>query len=634
MNETTRTLTFVGIAVVALIAAFVTDRASQPVELTGYEKVGEEFYPDFTDPTQARALRVVSYDEDSATLKVFNVDYKNGAWRIPSHHDYPADAEDELAETATSLVGVVRGALESRRKSDHERFGVIDPLDESNTNLQGRGQRLTLSKEGGAPLVDFIIGKQVPEQPNEYYVRKVDEDSVYRTKLNVDLSSDFSDWIEPDLLKVDRDRLVEIIVNKYSIDEKNRRLVDEELSTLKRKNSSSPWELEGLNTETEKLNTADVNQMINTLVDLKIQGIRPKPAAIAAELKKSGQLQLKNALDFVDLQSKGFIVAQTASGSQQLVSNEGEVIVVTNQGVVYSLYFGEIFTGSTLDIEVGNGSKEKNEKAPAKDADNADSKEKKPADKTEEAVEKPGKTDDNDAMKTSRYLFVTVTFDPSFIGDPPQKPTKPEKPAESKEKTDSDKPADAKPADKKDDKADEKKADPEAEYAAAMKKYESALKTYEKQLKEYDEKIIKGQERVQELNQRFADWYYVISANSFEKLRMSRKALVEPADKPEEGAAQPGAGNPALGIPGLNLPGMKAPAQPSGKPAAPKPALSAKPAPSTKPAPAKSDSESKPAPAKTEAKPKPAAEKASPKQPESEKKTTDSKPPEKAAGSE
>lgn len=634
MNETTRTLTFVGIAVVALIAAFVTDRASQPVELTGYEKVGEEFYPDFTDPTQARALRVVSYDEDSATLKVFNVDYKNGAWRIPSHHDYPADAEDELAETATSLVGVVRGALESRRKSDHERFGVIDPLDESNTNLQGRGQRLTLSKEGGAPLVDFIIGKQVPEQPNEYYVRKVDEDSVYRTKLNVDLSSDFSDWIEPDLLKVDRDRLVEIIVNKYSIDEKNRRLVDEELSTLKRKNSSSPWELEGLNTETEKLNTADVNQMINTLVDLKIQGIRPKPAAIAAELKKSGQLQLKNALDFVDLQSKGFIVAQTASGGQQLVSNEGEVIVVTNQGVVYSLYFGEIFTGSTLDIEVGNGSKEKSEKAPAKDAEKADSKEKKPADKTEESVEKPGKTDDNDAMKTSRYLFVTVTFDPSFIGDPPQKPTKPEKPAETKEKTDGDKPADTKAADKKDEKADEKKADPEAEYAAAMKKYESALKTYEKQLKEYDEKIIKGQERVQELNQRFADWYYVISANSFEKLRMSRKALVEPADKPEEGAAQPGAGNPALGIPGLNLPGMKAPAQPGGKPASPKPSPSAKPAPSTKPAPAKSDSESKPAPAKTEAKPKPAAEKASPKQPEAEKKSTDSKPPEKATGSE
>lgn len=626
MNETTRTLTFVGIAVVALIAAFVTDRASQPVELTGYENVGKEFYPDFQDPTQAKSLRVVSYDEDSATLKIFNVEYKNGAWRIPSHHDYPADAEDELAETATSLVGVVRGALESRRKSDHERFGVIDPLDESNTNLQGRGQRLTLSKEGGAPLVDFIIGKQVPDEPNEYFVRKVDEDSVYRTKLNVGLSSDFSDWIEPDLLKVDRDRLVEIIVNKYSIDETNRRLVDEELSTLKRKNSSSPWELEGLNTETEKLNTADVNQMINTLVDLKIQGIRPKPAAIAAELKKSGQLQLKNALDFVDLQSKGFIVARTQSGGQQLVSNEGEVIVVTNQGVVYSLYFGEIFTGSTLDIEVGNGDKESNEKESSKKSD----KEKASAEKKEEAVEKPGNTKENDALKTSRYLFVTVTFDPTFIGDPPQKPVEPQKPEGLKEKTD-----DAKADDKQDEKADEKKPDPAAEYAAAMKKYESALKTYEKQLKEYDEKVIKGQELVQQLNERFADWYYVISANSFEKLRMSRSALIAPADKPGEGAAQPGAGNPALNIPGLNLPGMKAPAQPAGKPAASKAAPTPKAAPATKPAPAKPESKNKPAGGKPAAKPespkKQDSEKEAPKKKDSEGKASPEKPAEKAA---
>ncbi|QDT41122.1 hypothetical protein Pan241w_11820 [Gimesia alba] len=577
MNETTRTLTFVGIAVAALIAAYVTDRASQPTELTGYENVGEEFYPDFADPTQAKSLRVVSYNEDSATLKVFNVEFKDGVWKIPSHHDYPADAEDELAETAASLVGVVRGALESRRKSDHERFGVIDPLDESNTNLKGRGQRLTLSKEGGAPLVDFIVGKQVPDEPNEYFVRKVDEDSVYRTKLNVDLSSNFSDWIEPDLLKVDRDRLVEIIVNKYSIDEGKRRIVNRELSTLTRKNSTAPWELEGLNPETEKLNTSDVNQMINTLDDLKIQGIRPKPTGIAAELKKSGNLRL-DPLDFVDLQSKGFILASDPQGNQQLVSNEGEVIAATNQGVVYSLYFGEIFTGSALDIEVGNSGSKKDEKPKSEDktkaSDSADTKQ--PEKKADE------KTDDG-ALKTSRYLFVTVTFDPSFIGDPPQKPVEPKKPAGLKEKTDSEKKEESKPADKdkKEDKAKaEEKPSPEAEYEIAMKKYQSELKTYEKQLKEYDEKVVKGNELVQQLNERFANWYYVISANSFETLRMSRKALIEPIEKPKEEAGKTGPAN--------NPTGGKPAAQPAG------PATNPAPAPVKKPAPSKTDANGKP----------------------------------------
>ncbi len=576
MNETTKTLTFVVIAAVALVAAFITDRTSQPTQLTGYENVGEEFYPEFSDPTQARSLRVVSYNEDSATLKVFNVEFKDGVWKIPSHHDYPADAEDELAETAASLVGVVRGALESRRKSDHERFGVIDPLDESNTNLKGRGQRLTLSKEGGAPLVDFIIGKEVPEQPNEYYVRKVDEDSVYRTKLKVDLSSEFSDWIEPDLLKVESDRLVEIIVNKYSIDERQRRIVNRELATLKRKKSTDPWDLEGLNKETEKLNTSDVNQMITTLSDLKIQGIRPKPPGIAKELKTSGNLRL-DPLDFVDLQSKGFILASDPQGNQQLVSNEGEVIAATNQGVLYSLYFGEIFTGSTLDIEAGNSGKKTEEKSKTKEkGDTPESADKKESEKKEDEKADTG------ALKTSRYLFVTVSFDPSFIGDPPQKPEAPKKPVGLKEKTEKKK-AEAKPADKKENKPEEKtkkegeKPSPEAEYEIAMKKYQSELKTYEKYLKEYDEKVVKGNEIVQKLNERFANWYYVISAKSFETLRMSRKALIEPIEQPKEEN-----GKPIIPQTGTAKPPVKnsIPAQkPNGASTKPKPALNKKPTP-------------------------------------------------------
>jgi hypothetical protein len=312
--------------------------------------------------------------------------------------------------------------------------------------------------------------------------------------------------------------------------------------------------------------------MINTLDDLKIQGIRPKPAGIAAELKKSGNLRL-DPLDFVDLQSKGFILASDPQGNQQLVSNEGEVIAATNQGVVYSLYFGEIFTGSALDIEVGNSGKEKDKKPEEKS---------KAADSAKETDKKADEKADDGALKTSRYLFVTVTFDPSFIGDPPQKPAEPKKPAGLKEKTDNEKKEETKPADqdKKEDKAKaEEKPSPEAEYEIAMKKYQSELKTYEKQLKEYDEKVVKGNELVQQLNERFANWYYVISANSFETLRMSRKALIEPVEKPKEDAGKSGPANPTGGKPAAK------PAGPTTKPA---------PAPAPKPAPSKTDANDKP----------------------------------------
>jgi len=48
-----------------------------------------------------------------------------------------------------------------------------------------------------------------------------------------------------------------------------------------------------------------------------------------------------------------------------------------------------------------------------------------------------------------------------------------------------------------------------------------------KKLAEYEEKIISSKERVKELKDHFADWYYVISDSVFEKIRLKRSDVVE-----------------------------------------------------------------------------------------------------------
>ena len=48
---------------------------------------------------------------------------------------------------------------------------------------------------------------------------------------------------------------------------------------------------------------------------------------------------------------------------------------------------------------------------------------------------------------------------------------------------------------------------------------------------EYEEKIKKGQERVQELNDRFADWYYIIADDVYQKIRLSRDDLIKKKEK-------------------------------------------------------------------------------------------------------
>ena len=162
MSQSVRTLVFLGVAVVCVGVGFATRSMYTPADLDAFSDVGSEFYPDFSDPGSATGLRVASFNEDSGKTDVFSVDVKDGVWRIPSHHEYPADAKDQLAKTAASMVGVDRQALIERTKSAHKRYNLLDPLDEKVTGTEGRGDRITLYK-GDDLLVDFIVGKQVEE---------------------------------------------------------------------------------------------------------------------------------------------------------------------------------------------------------------------------------------------------------------------------------------------------------------------------------------------------------------------------------------------------------------------------------------------------------------------------------------
>ncbi len=59
------------------------------------------------------------------------------------------------------------------------------------------------------------------------------------------------------------------------------------------------------------------------------------------------------------------------------------------------------------------------------------------------------------------------------------------------------------------------------------KEYESKLAKYKTDLKAYEEKIDAGKKQVDELNARFGEWYYVISAENFNKLHLRRMDLVK-----------------------------------------------------------------------------------------------------------
>lgn len=378
MSEIKRTGLFAGVAVVLAVLAF----ALSPHHITpeAFMDQGELFFPNFTDPNAAKTMEVIEYDPDAGASRPFKVTFKDGIWTIPSHYDYPADAKDQLAKTAAGVMVIRKDDYRTNNVADHEVCGVIDPLDTESPSLTGRGSRITLKGDNDQVLADLIIGKAVPERQGFRFVRVPGENRVYAAKVDLNVSTRFQDWIETNLIKVDKNKIDGVIFNNYSINE--RTLSVEPGTTTELHKVDGEWALSPKPKGKQELDVTKVNKLLGALEGLSIVGVRPKPQALSSSLTKEGPAELSQA-DRLSLQSKGFYVGRDG----QLLSNEGEVSVHTNEGVVYALRFGEVLYGSGLDVSAGN-------------------------------TGGGGKTDESQAA--NRYLFITADFDNGYFKAPPK----------------------------------------------------------------------------------------------------------------------------------------------------------------------------------------------------------------------
>jgi hypothetical protein len=129
--------------------------------------------------------------------------------------------------------------------------------------------------------------------------------------------------------------------------------------------------------------------------------------------------------------------------------------------------------------------------------------------------------------------------------------TEEKKPDEPKAETPAE---DAKPQEGQAPAAEMKEEAPKQETPEELKERleltrEQITKENQRKIDERNDRIAKAKKKVQELNARFADWYYVISEDVYKKLRVTQAELV---GKPQPAAPQGGV--PQGLPPGLNLP--------------------------------------------------------------------------------
>lgn len=534
-----KTFGYVGTAAACLAVTGFAELFNGTPEIKEFGKVGTEFYEEFTDPTVAAELEVFVFDQEAVRAREFKVArQENGLWTIPSHHDYPADAEERLGKTAASIIGIKRGAMVTRWNADHALYGVINPKKDalSVEDVEGVGQRLILRKDDDSVLADYIIGKEVEGRTGEYYVRHPEEDEVYIANLEIDLSTSFTDWIDDKLFTFSNGDVVDVTVNDYVFNGKS--VSESVVSTLRREEAwGDNWDLEGLNTETQEINVEKVNATLTALSDLEVIGVRPKQKGLTPELQLDREYLTQTAqLNLLqqDLFASGFVLQPTADPEVlSLISREGELLAGTNNGLRYQLYFGSIFTGSQEELEIGFG-----DNSPAA------------TDDSESETAAPDATDPS--SKPGRFLFVRVAFDEALIPGPKSAPVEPEKPAklselEAAESTDSQ--ADEPSTDDAEATGEGEEETP-SELETLRTAYETALEQFKTDQRDFEtrqEKITESKATAEEFNRRFAEWYYVIASESFDKLKLTRADMVKAKEiEAEESATDPAATVPPV----------------------------------------------------------------------------------------
>jgi len=550
MQENHKTLTFVLVAAMAALVAWEPWRPPVSTDAPP-EEVGTRLFPDFKDPLAAKSLEVVTFNEEDATLRDFKVAQINGVWAIPSHSDYPADAAEHMAQAATALLDLEILGVASTNAGDQELYGVITPdLAKLRPGMVGVGTRVIVKGDKDKGLADLIIGKEVKDAgpAGLRYVRRAERDQIYTVKVKTDkFSTKFEDWIEKDLLKLNAFDIRQVALNDYSTADN---LTVDGVSLMVKKRSKidlgfddakSSWNLIEMSEfddkgepvpvklgEDEELNNEKLNALKTALDDLKIVDVQRKPKGLSQELKASDEL-VKDNEAALSLVQRGFF---PVGENREIYSSEGEATCTTKEGVRYILRFGRLAGGE----------------------------------ETKDDKESPDKAKTNPAL--NRYLFVMAQFDPSQIAKPILEPLPGEADAEKKPAEDAAKPADTKsneekkPADgavpeektgaqddakaapaasdkadaKKDDKKEEKAVTPDEEKKIAIQRENKRKQD------EYDAAVKKGQERVTELNERFADWYFIISDDVYKKIHLGRADIVKKKEAKDEAGADKSGG--------------------------------------------------------------------------------------------
>ncbi len=439
-------------------------------------------------PEEATGLEIVRFDPETSQVDTLRVERQGRLWVLPSHENYPADAESQLGDAAREIRSIRRGSEVATSRDQHEQFGVIDPND-AKPGSTGIGTRIVV-EQGDRKVAELIVGNAEGDG-SQRFVRLAGQEPVYRASVDVErFPTDFREWIEKDLLKIEGLSLKRIRYENFEIDRESylagrnpiksfdmlrlnydrdkpldERWTIEELVRVDSDDSDeATFEAIDLEAVGKEINTEALDALTQALEDLPITDVRRKPQDLILALQGRSDGVTRETM--MDLINKGFF------HFGQFVGQQGNLVVSRADGVEYTLHFGD----EVQDAATG--------------------------------------------QTRGRYLFISAGFNPTLISPPELTPV-----------PTSDGPPEY---------TDESPMPPEpgaTAQAGPMMSEEELAATREaiearnaRRQAEYEEKLADGRKLAEELNSRFVDWYYVVPADEYDKIHLTRADLLTAGD--------------------------------------------------------------------------------------------------------
>ena len=342
--------TTIAMGIIAAVAAtFAAASYPWPVTVTQDAQVSKPLFEDY-ETSSVRGIEVVAFDSERSEVERIRLKRSGQNWIVPQKNSYDVTGNQRVLQVTRALNGRIVLEVNSDSQTDHVKFGVVDPSDVGGTASRSRlGTKLVLTDRDKKTIAQIIVGDQVKNSPGKYYVRVPGKPTIYAIEFDKQmLTTDFSQWIDPNLLKLPVDNSSGLTIDGFTLNrhrtdsatKQDEKLYEVDLEVEDDQLKVKRLTIKGKEADTDQFTQALTAQTVRSLYGLRPADIQQQSKSVIELLQQTKKSDDKKSIS--QLADRGFIYEGYEDEGHQFTGTNGEISVLRSDGLRLSVVVGEL----------------------------------------------------------------------------------------------------------------------------------------------------------------------------------------------------------------------------------------------------------------------------------------------------